>query len=244
MESEWTADNLNGGAMASGTFVLGPDDYTAVTAEMSAGADYTASEVTDPEGMVLPLDADCEEGKFRLNGYRWSDVSFADAEDNTLMENAPEFTDLDGDRFLIVDNEICPVDDDDDDVDLEVSVEVIDNTASAGGGFEDGWAYLFHITAPEDEENLAMKFDDWLRDGGGGTIPVANNMRISSEQASSTDPVVLTAADTYSSPDLVMIEDLDEEEDGRQVEVLVEVQIPEGTPTGSYTTEFGVRTLP
>jgi hypothetical protein len=252
MIATWQAANLNGGAVASGTFVLGnnhggaEDQYGAVTSEMEAPADYTASEVTDPEGMVLPLDADCEPGKFRLAGYRWSSTSFEDAASSTLQENAPEFVDLESDRFLIVDNEICPVDgEEEEDVELQVTVEVIDNTATANSTFEDGWSYLFHITAPSDEENLAMKFSDWLHENEVDTIPVANNMRISSDQADNGGAtILLTAEDTYSSPDLVMVDDLDAEEAGRQVEVLVEVSIPEGTESGSYTTDFGVRTLP
>ena len=90
-----------------------------------------------------------------------------------------------------------------------------------------------------------MKFTDWVNNATStSTIPVANNMRISSAQASSTSTVLLTAADTYSSPDLILTSDLDAGTVGRQVQVLVEVKIPTTTDAGSYSTTYGVRSLP
>jgi hypothetical protein len=128
---------------------------------------------------------------------------------------------------------------------LEVtSIEMIDTTATANGSFGSGWNYVFHITAPMDEEDLAMKFNDWMRTGGNGIISVANNMRISSAQADNGGAtILLTAENMYSTPALRMTGDLNLELDGRQVEIIVEVAVPNGTQNGSYTTSYSVRSL-
>ena len=98
---------------------------------------------------------------------------------------------------------------------------------------------------PTSEQNLAMKFDNWLKTGGGGTIPVAGNMRISSLQANNGGATILLAsANTYSTPDLTMTGDLDLVMPGRQVEITVEVAVPNGTPNGAYTTSYGVQSNP
>jgi hypothetical protein len=132
-----------------------------------------------------------------------------------------------------------------DEVMLEVtSIDMIDTTATANGSFASGWEYVFHITAPMDEQDLAMKFTNWLQTGGNGTIPVANNMRISSAQADNGGAtILLTAPNTYSTPALRMTEDLDPVLDGRQVEITVEVAVPAGTQNGAYTTSYGVQSL-
>ena len=110
----------------------------------------------------------------------------------------------------------------------------------ADGTWAHGWSYVFHITAPTNEPNLTMKFADWLN--GANILPVANNMRISSAQATVTTPITLTAANLYSSPALVMTGDLNNALAGRQVDVLVEVQIPPTTVNGSYSTSYGINT--
>ena len=124
------------------------------------------------------------------------------------------------------------------------SIDAQKTTAVANDTYEDGWRYVFHITAPNGEENLSMRFSDWfVSSTSSSTIPVANNMRISSQQASSTSPVTLSAANSYSTP-LVMTSDLNGSMPGRQVDVLVEVKIPSGTDNSTYTTNYGVQTLP
>jgi len=126
---------------------------------------------------------------------------------------------------------------------LEVtSVQMTDSTATANNSYEDGWEYVFNITVPTDEPDLSMKFADWARIGGGGTIPAGGNMRISSAQANNGGATVpITAANTYSTPALTMTTDLNGALDGIQVQVVVEVKIPGGTPSGSYTTSYGVK---
>jgi hypothetical protein len=125
------------------------------------------------------------------------------------------------------------------------SIDAQKTSAVANNTYGDGWRYLFHITAPNSEKNLSMRFSDWfVSSTSSSSIPVANNMRISSGQASSTGPITITAANAYSTPALIMTGDLDASKPGRQVDVLVEVKIPTGTDNNTYTTNYGVQTLP
>ncbi|MFZ3011947.1 MAG: ice-binding family protein [Minisyncoccia bacterium] len=123
------------------------------------------------------------------------------------------------------------------------SIETIDNTAIADGTFASGWEYIFNITIPSNETNLAMKFADWVQTGGPGIIATANNIRISSLQADNGGTtVLLTGANLYSSPTLHMITDLNPATDGIQIKVKVEVAVPTGSLNGAYTTSYGVKT--
>jgi hypothetical protein len=125
------------------------------------------------------------------------------------------------------------------------SVDMIDTSAIANGSFSDGWKYVFHITAPTSESNLAMKFSDWLMTAGSSTIPVGSHMRISSAQADNAGAtILLTGANIYSTPNLHMTSDLNSSLDGRQVEITVDVAVPAGTPVGAYTTTYGVQSNP
>lgn len=122
------------------------------------------------------------------------------------------------------------------------SIDVIKGTATANGSFSDGWKYVFHITAPTLENKLSMKFSNWLSSVGSSTIPVANNMRISSAQADNGGAtVLLTAENVYSTPALNMVSDLNAVAAGRQVDITVDVAVPVNTPNGSYTTTYGVK---
>jgi hypothetical protein len=123
------------------------------------------------------------------------------------------------------------------------SITTLSSTATADGTFPNGWKYIFNITVPTNESHLAMKFADWAIVGGGSTIPVAGNIRISSPQADNSNAtVLLTKADAYSTPTLHMVSDLNPAVDGTQVQVLVETAIPLNSVNGSYTTNYGVST--
>jgi len=243
----YQADNVNGGAPATGDpYSIGPTDtvpYQTQTLPLDNGADYSTQEVLT--GPVVG--ATCAEDKpFALQGYKVGDT-FAQAMAAPMTSVVPAFTDLQQDKFVIVYNQDCTIEGgvEEDGVLAATSIDSVDTTATADGSFENGWEYLFHITTPTSEENLQMKFSNWQRTGGGGTIPVANNMRISSAQANNGGAtILLTAADTYSIPALVMVTDLNPVMIGRQVEVKVEVAVPTGTPDGSYTTNYGVQTTP
>lgn len=246
MTATWDAENIGTG---TGLYVLNeanPVPYQAVTAEMIKGADYETKEIINGD----VVGAQCATGKpFALQGYTTGN-SKAEAMIATPSMAKPSFTNLQHDKFVIVWNRDCSLPEGeiggeviDGDAELEVtSIEMVKTSATANGTFSDGWEYVFSITAPMDEQDISMKFNNWLQAGGSGIILVADNMRISSLQADNNgDTILLTAADMYSTPDLHMIEDLDLTMDGRQVEVTVEVAVPNGTPNGSYTTSYGVQ---
>ncbi|MBP9710722.1 MAG: hypothetical protein KBD50_00435 [Candidatus Pacebacteria bacterium] len=264
MMASWNDEE--GVGEGSGNYALSSDTspaYQAKTAELNKGSSYSTNEVLD--GANVSAACTVESSKpFALVGYSVGST-LAQAKAAAVSTTSPSFTDLQQDKYVIVWNKSC--DDNatttpggssgeitgtvtggqttEDPGDLEVtSVEAKKTTATANGQFTDGWQYVFNITVPTDEPNLAMKFANWVDENNAAhTIPVANNMRISSAQASASSTVLLTAANTYSSPDLHMTGDLDPTEEGLQVKVLVEVAIPTSTFNGNYSTNYGVRTL-
>lgn len=244
MASSWADESEGGVGTGSGTYTLNSTSdpvYQAMTSEMGAGASYSTNEV-----MGATVGASCSEGKpYALSGYTTGD-SMQSAASSTATTTSPAFTNLQTDKYVIVWNTYCANsgqiggDVEGDNGQLAVtSVDATDTSGTADNTYENGWKYTFNITVPTNEPGIAMKFSDWT--AGSNTMPVANNMRISSAQASSTSPVTITAADTYTTPDLVMVTDLNPTMPGIQVQVLVEVKIPTGTPNASYTTNYGVR---
>ena len=244
MTATWDATNIGAG---EGSYALSETNqtaYQAKTTEMSLGADYSTKEMVNGD----VVGAQCATGKpFALVGYTTGNT-LAEAMAATPSMAKPEFENLQMSKQVIVWNRDCSLPEgqiggDVTDGALQVTgIDMIDTTATANGTFADGWKYVFHITAPSTEQNLAMKFSDWLRTGGSGTILVANNMRISSAQANNGGAtILLTAANLYSTPALHMTSDLDPVMAGRQVEITVDVAVPNGTPVGSYTTNYGVQ---
>ncbi len=246
MTATWNAENVGSG---TGSYSLSESNtvpYRAVTADMSKGADYETKEMVNGD----VVGAQCATGKpFALQGYTYGHTKAAAMAATPSMAK-PSFTNMQHDKYVIVWNRDCALPEGEiggdvveGDVQLEVtSIDMIKTNAIANGTFSGGWEYVFHITAPTSEQNIAMKFNDWLRTGGSGTIPVANNMRISSLQADNGGAtILLTAANTYSTPSLHMVGDLDPTKAGRQVKITVEVAVPNGTPNGSYTTSYGVQ---
>ncbi|OGI95223.1 hypothetical protein A2917_01050 [Candidatus Nomurabacteria bacterium RIFCSPLOWO2_01_FULL_42_17] len=114
--------------------------------------------------------------------------------------------------------------------------------ATANGTFEDGWIWTFNVTVPTNETSLQMKFDDWMHANGTNSITAGSNIRISSQQASDTSPVVIGASSTYSTPALNITGDTDSSAAGRQIQVKVETRVPSGTLNGSYSTNWGILT--
>ncbi len=238
MNASWNATNIGSG---TGQFTLDAGgNYMAQTVSMDAGGSYATSEVMDSNvGAVCSASTT---NPFAFVGYTTGNT-YAAAASATPTTTAPSFTNLSSDKYVIVWNQNCGTATTTNNGVLTVtSVEVIDGTATADGTFASGWKYLFHITAPSDEEDLQMKFSNWVSSTSSSTIPVGGNMRISSAQAASSSTVLLTAENTYSLPVLTMTGDLASSTPGRQVDVLVEVAVPVGTANGTYTTTYGVRT--
>ena len=119
-------------------------------------------------------------------------------------------------------------------------ISAVKTYATADGTYENGWSWIFYVTVPTSETELQMKFDDWT--SALNTIPVANNIRYSSAQASN-GPIEITAANTYGDA-LLLIDDLDSGTPGRQIQILVEAKIPEGSAGGSYSTSYGIKSSP
>jgi len=122
------------------------------------------------------------------------------------------------------------------------SIESTKASATADGTFTNGWIYTFNVTVPTDETHVSMQFANWL--SGANIIPVGGNMQISSAQANNAGAEVpLTAANTYSSPTLNMTGDLSAVTPGLQVQIVVDVAVPTGTPNGAYSTNYSVQSI-
>jgi len=127
------------------------------------------------------------------------------------------------------------------------SVTLIKNSGVADGTFENGWKWVIDLSAPINEQNLMMKFENWLIEGVGGgySIPAAGNMRFYSNQSSNAfnqgSAVYITAPNTYSST-MFLNGNLDNSAQIRHVQITVETKIPSGTHIGSYSTNFGIKT--
>ncbi|MEK7574940.1 MAG: hypothetical protein AAB511_01795 [Patescibacteria group bacterium] len=122
------------------------------------------------------------------------------------------------------------------------SITQVESVATANGTFENGWVWTFNVTVPTSETSLQMKFGNWTHSNGTNTIAAANNIRISSQQATATSTVTITAANTYATPALVISGDMDSNQPGRQIQVKVEARVPSGSLNGSYTTNWGILT--
>lgn len=253
MNASWDAENIGAGSgqytLSENGFNGDPSPYKAVTVDMTSGASYSTGEVmNDMTG------ASCSEEKpYALVGYTYGD-SLSEAVNGNATTTFPNLSNITSNKYIIVWNDDCATEGVGGTIGGEVvgptgvlevtSIETIDSSATADGTFENGWEYVFNITVPTDEQDLAMKFADWTINGGGSDIiPAANNMRISSDQADNDgETVMITAANTYSSPTLHITEDLNPSLPGLQVKVTVEVRVPSGSANGSYTTNYGVMT--
>ena len=235
MSAAWTATNIGSG---TGEYSLNATDatpYQAMTVDMTKGANYSTNEITG--GPVVGANCDADQ-PYALVGYSTGDT-LVEAQQAATSTTIPAFVNLQNDKFVIVKNMDCAnTSNEGGEIGGNVvqsngvlhvdSITMTKTTATANGTFADGWKYVFHITTPNNEPNLAMKFANWM--SGANTIPVANNMRISSAQANNGGATITG--------------DLNSGMDGRQVDVMVEVAVPTGTPTGSYTTTYGVSTNP
>jgi len=256
MSATWDATNVASGTGEYSLSALGyngnPVPYQAETVAMDSGADYATNEITG--GQIVGPSCSGDQ-PFKLMGYTSGDT-MALAASGTLSEVIPTFIHMTSDKFVIVWNKTCS------NYDGQIGGEVIDgtptttvgilkvtsidtvnNTAKADGTFTNGWKYSFNITVPTNETHLSMKFADWTSVVGSSTIPAANNIRFSSTQADNGAAIMITAANTYPTGSLHITSDLDPSLDGLQVKVMVETAVPAGSVNGSYTTNYGVKTL-
>ena len=113
MHASWNAGNTGTG---SGDYTLnsagygGGGAYEAVTAFMSIPADYATNEMLaneENDNAILSPNAACIPDHFRLEGYKWGDTLDLALASATSTE-APSFTGLVHDKYVIVYNETCP----------------------------------------------------------------------------------------------------------------------------------------
>lgn len=226
--------------------------YQAETVAFNSGSDYSTSE--NLGGPVVG--ANCSTTQpFALVGYT-SGNTLAEAQAATPSTTAPTFVGLTSDKYVIVWNHDCSESTGTIGGDVTggasstgtlavTSITPVQTNATADNTYEHGWSYVFNITIPTNEQNLSMKFADWFNATASSTLAAGNNMQISSAQADNAGAVVpITAANTYSTPALHMVTDLDPATPGIQVQVTVQVKIPANTVNGSYTTSYGVQTQP
>ncbi len=119
--------------------------------------------------------------------------------------------------------------------------------ATANNTYADGFAWQFSITAPLREQQLQMKFSDFV--SGGNTIPANGNLRYCTVQGDydCSDEGESSSHWRYASDNdydgiLTLASDLNPSADGTQVVVKVELKVPNGTSGGSYSASYGVQT--
>lgn len=251
MVASWSASNLGGAGSAS--FSLSengynhPIPYRARTEAMAEGSSYSVRETTT--GPLVGARCQGTTTPYALVGYT-SGNTLLQAMLATPTTTAPNFTNMQQNKHVIVWNTVCDGSVGEGEIGGDVtnngilavtSITAVDTTATADGTFGSGWQFIFNVTVPNSEPNVAMKFANWMSTVGSTTIPVANNIRISSMQASATSTILVTAANIYTTPDLVMTGDLNGTLPGKQVQIKVEVAVPVGTADGAYTTTYGIR---
>ncbi len=111
-----------------------------------------------------------------------------------------------------------------------------------GGGFEQGFKWVFQVTVPESDSFFRMKFNDLVHEGGQDMIEAARNVRISSLQSDNVVPAIITEAGGYSEP-LHIVSDIDPELPGKQIAVKVEIQIPPRSAEGSYSSGYFIESF-
>jgi len=117
------------------------------------------------------------------------------------------------------------------------------------GSAGDAYEWVFGVTLPNDEGLFALQFSDWTNglDIDTGVMRYWSEQVEAGDPGSATNPVLITAADTY--PTNISIgedsSDLWENggEAGLQTNIHVQLQIPSATPAGSHSTSFRIRSV-
>ncbi len=106
------------------------EPYEASFIETEVGANYATHEVLDG----ITVGASCSDEShpaYELEGYYVSDNSFEDAMESDRIEGAPNFTNLQSDKYVIVNNHKCTNDNGDD----QGTLVIIKKTTSGSGSF-------------------------------------------------------------------------------------------------------------
>ena len=120
-------------------------------------------------------------------------------------------------------------------------ITAVQTNATADGTFADGWQWVLHFIVPTDENYFSMKFNDFSTSSSSSTIPAANDIEYyspESSNASSSSSAIVETGNGFGS-DMTLTGGISSTTPGRMVDVYVNVAVPSGTPTGSYSTSFG-----
>lgn len=123
-----------------------------------------------------------------------------------------------------------------------VGIDTVNSTAIANGSFEVGWQWIIHFTVPTNETSFQLRFNDFTSAGTSNTIPATNIRYYSAQSSNATnaDSAITETNNDYGGA-LTLTGDTSTTTAGRQVDVVVQVAVPQNTPTGSYSTLFGAR---
>lgn len=128
---------------------------------------------------------------------------------------------------------------------LVTGVDTVSSTAIANNTFADGWKWVMHLTVPDNEDAFRIRFSDWAMSST-TSFPANGNIRISSPQssnASTAENGFVATGNGYSNW-LYLTGDTSSTTPGRQIDLTIEVKIPFGTPTGSYSTTYTAQSYP
>lgn len=117
------------------------------------------------------------------------------------------------------------------------AIDMLKTAAKANNKFENGWEWKFSLTIWDmSETKLKLKFTEWT---GASILATANNMRYSAD--SGVTWIDIVANDDY--PILgADISSIDNSADtGRQVDVIVQMKVPNGTLAGQYDSAYGIK---
>ena len=116
--------------------------------------------------------------------------------------------------------------------------------ATANGTFDNGWRWVFNVTVPTSETVLKMQFDNWTN--GSNKILATNNIRFYSVQSSNAydegSAIKISAANSESG-EMDLTGDANSTQDGRQIQITVEVAVPSDSAGGSYSTSYGIQSI-
>lgn len=110
--------------------------------------------------------------------------------------------------------------------------------------FTDGWQWTIHFTVPTNEDAFRIRFSDW--GNASNSFPTADNVQVyspESSNASSPGSAILETGNGYSDW-LYLTGDTASSTPGRQIDLVVQVKIPFGTPAGSYSSDFTAESYP
>jgi hypothetical protein len=112
------------------------------------------------------------------------------------------------------------------------------SAARANNTYASGWEWRFDITVwNENETNLKMKFSSW---SGLSTLSAAGNIRYSVDNGLTWADV--SSNDSYTGAGLNIGGINNSLDPGRQVSILVQMKVPNGTLTGNYGASYGIMT--